>query len=139
MKPEHRLMPMIVGGMSIPAGLFLYGWTAAYAVHWIVPIIGTAIFAFGVAVCQVVSASYLIDAFGRYAASAFAASMFLRFLSSSVLPLAAPSMYQHLGLGWGNSILGFVALMFVPAPVLMMSFGERLRVRSRFHEVSQEH
>ena len=28
MKPEHRLPPMILGGILMPAGLFLYGWTA---------------------------------------------------------------------------------------------------------------
>ena len=36
-KPEHRL-PMfltIPGAVSLPLGIFLYGWTTYYAVHWI--------------------------------------------------------------------------------------------------------
>lgn len=43
MKPEYRLGPLMYGGIAMPIGLFLYGWTAQYAVHWIVPIIGTTI------------------------------------------------------------------------------------------------
>ena len=40
-KPEFRLPPMIPAAILIPAGFFLYGWTAKNAVQWIVPIIGT--------------------------------------------------------------------------------------------------
>lgn len=43
MKPEYRLPPLVVGTFFIPAGLFLYGWSAYYKIHWIVPIIGTAL------------------------------------------------------------------------------------------------
>lgn len=41
-KPEFRLPLMIPAGLIIPAGLFMYGWSAQYGVHWIVPIIGTS-------------------------------------------------------------------------------------------------
>jgi len=30
-------------------------------------------------------------------------------------PLAGPSMYKALGLGWGNSVLGFIAIGLIPA------------------------
>lgn len=43
MKPEYRLPPLRFGALFLPAGLFIYGWTADYAVHWIAPIIGTAV------------------------------------------------------------------------------------------------
>ena len=43
MKPEYRLPPLAYGGVLMPLGLFLYGWSAEYRVHWIVPIIGTTI------------------------------------------------------------------------------------------------
>jgi MFS family permease len=41
-KPEYRLPMMIPAALVIPIGLFIYGWSAQYAVHWIVPIIGTS-------------------------------------------------------------------------------------------------
>ncbi|KAL8724515.1 MAG: hypothetical protein Q9181_006793, partial [Wetmoreana brouardii] len=47
MKPEYRLPPMIPGAFIIPAGLFIYGWTAEKHVHWIAPIIGTGLVGLG--------------------------------------------------------------------------------------------
>jgi hypothetical protein len=46
-KPEYRLPPMIPGGFFIPISLFMYGWTAYYKTHWIVPIIGTSFLGVG--------------------------------------------------------------------------------------------
>lgn len=36
-------------------------------------------------------------------------------------------MYQALGLGWGNSLTGFIALAMVPIPFVFYVFGERIR------------
>jgi hypothetical protein len=42
-------------------------------------------------------------------------------------------MFEALGYGWGNSLLGFVAIgLGMPAPFLFWFFGERLRARSKF-------
>lgn len=40
-KPEYRLPMLIYAGPTIPAGLFLYGWTAQYHVSRIPPTCGT--------------------------------------------------------------------------------------------------
>lgn len=47
MKPEYRLQLLPVGAIVLPAGFFLYGWTAQYRLHWIVPILGTAVIGVG--------------------------------------------------------------------------------------------
>jgi multidrug resistance protein len=47
-KPEFRVPLMIPGALLVPTGLFIYGWSAQYHTHWIVPNIGAAIFAGGV-------------------------------------------------------------------------------------------
>lgn len=36
-------------------------------------------------------------------------------------------MYDALGLGWGNSLLGFIALSLVPILVAFHIYGERIR------------
>lgn len=46
-RPEHRLVLMIWFSPFVGVGLFVYGWTARYQVHWIVPLIGTAMIGFG--------------------------------------------------------------------------------------------
>lgn len=72
---------------------------------------------------------YLIDAFTIYAASALAANTVVRSVAGAVLPLAGLSMYEALGLGWGNSLLGFIAVGLIPVPILILRYGEWLRMR----------
>lgn len=61
MKPEYRLPPMIPGAALIPVGLFVYGWTAKYHVHWIVPIIGTGFIGIGNMAVFMCITTYLVD------------------------------------------------------------------------------
>lgn len=74
---------------------------------------------------------YLIDAYTTYAASAVAANTVLRSLVGGLLPLAGLSMYDALGLGWGNSLIAFIALALTPIPFVFYIWGERLRNRGR--------
>lgn len=72
--------------------------------------------------------SYLTDVFGSEgAASALAANTLLRSLFGAFLPMAGPAMYKSLGLGWGNSLLGFIGLAFIPVPFLFWNYGEKIR------------
>ena len=77
--------------------------------------------------------TYLIDAFGRYSASALGAATIMRSLFGALLPLAGQTMYGALGLGWGNSLLGFIALGMIPTPLLFIRYGERIRTSRRFN------
>ena len=47
MKPEYRMQLLPIGAILLPAGFFIYGWTAQYRVHWIVPILATTIIGLG--------------------------------------------------------------------------------------------
>jgi hypothetical protein len=73
--------------------------------------------------------TYLVDVFTIYAASAMAANTVLRSVFAAVLPLAGQKMYSALGLGWGNSLLAFVALALMPTPLVFMRYGEKIRER----------
>ncbi|EFX05359.1 bicyclomycin resistance protein [Grosmannia clavigera kw1407] len=129
MKPEYRLKPLPVGAILLPIGFFIYGWTAEYHKHWIAPIIGMVVIGFGNLVIFMALQLYLVDAFNIYAASALAANTVARSFVGGVLPLAGLSMYAKLGLGWGNSLLAFIALALVPIPFLIIKHGEYLRKR----------
>ncbi|KAL2855324.1 putative MFS transporter [Aspergillus pseudoustus] len=129
--PENRLIPMIWFSPFVGLGLFVYGWTAYYKVHWIVPIFGTCLMGFGAFFVITPAQLYLIDVFGSQgAASALGANNLLRYAFSTFLPLAGPSMYSALNYGWGNSLLGFIALAFFPGPLLFYKYGHRLRAKS---------
>ena len=71
--------------------------------------------------------TYLVDAFSVYAASALAANTVIRSIMGAVLPLAGQPMYLRLGLGWGNTLLAFVAFALLPVPVVLVRWGEKLR------------
>ncbi|MCJ1377245.1 hypothetical protein MMC17_000337 [Xylographa soralifera] len=129
--PEHRLPPMVLASFLIPAGLFVYGWTLRADVPWIVPLIGSAVVGFGLMATVVPAESFLVDAYTSQSASAVAACSFLRSISGAVLPLAGPPLYAHLGLGWGNSLLAFVAIAMIPVPIAFMKYG--VQARRRWH------
>lgn len=127
MKPEYRLPLLPVGASCIPIGLFIYGWTAQYKVHWIVPIIGTAFGGIGNVLVFFSIQTYLVDAFTVYAASALASNTIIRSVAGAVLPLAGLRLYEKLGYGWGNSLLAFIAILFLPVSFGILKYGELLR------------
>jgi MFS family permease len=132
-RPEFRVPLMIPGACLVPIGLFIYGWTSYFKTHWIAPNIGAAIFAAGTIIGFQCTQTYIVDAYTRYAASAVGAATVLRSLAGFGFPLFAPYMYRSLGLGWGNSLLGFLAIgLGIPAPLLLWKYGETLRSRSTF-------
>jgi hypothetical protein len=131
---------MATGRLS-PIGLFIYGWTA----QWAVPLFGTLLFGIGILgalICiQVISPKFATsfgtsltvrkaiptDAYTRCAASTVAVNTVLRSIVGGFLPLAGLKMYDKLGLGWGNSLLGFIALAMVPIPFVFYTYGERIK------------
>ena len=128
--PEGRLKPMVWIMPAVPVGIFWYGWAAEKQTHWIVPIIGTSVFGFGFLWVIMPTQLYLVDAFGpEAAASALAANVIIRLLFAAFIPLAGPSLYADLGLGWGNSVLGFIGVAFLPVPLLFYRYGGWLRER----------
>jgi len=127
MKPEYRLPPLIPGSLFIPIGFFWYGWSVEKQVHWIMGIIGTLWVGFGMLATFMPIQTYLVDAFTIHAASAIAANTVLRSLVGAFLPLAGPKMYATLGLGWGNSLLAFIALLVSPVAWIFFRYGETIR------------
>ncbi|KAK8190222.1 MFS multidrug transporter-like protein [Phyllosticta capitalensis] len=132
-RPEFRVPLMVPGTMLVPVGLFWYGWSAYYKIHWIMPNIGAALFAAGTIVAFQCIQTYLVDSYTRFAASAVGAAAVLRSLAGFGFPLFAPYLYSSLNMGWGNSLLAFLGVALgVPAPILLWLYGEKLRAKSRF-------
>lgn len=129
-RPEMRLPLSIFFALFVPISFFWYGWSIKARTHWIVPIIGLFPFAFGMVGIFGTLQTYVIDSYPRYAASAVAAITVCRSLFGALLPLAGPYMYESLGYGWGNSLLGFVTLAMIPMPVIFFKFGETLRKKA---------
>lgn len=132
-RPEFRVPLLGVAAFLIPAGLFIYGWTAQSHCHWIAPNIGALLFGAGTIISFQCMQTYMVDTYTRYAASALAAGAFLRSLAGFGFPLFAPYMYDALHYGWGNSVLAFVAIAIgIPAPIFLWKYGAKLRASSTY-------
>lgn len=128
--PERHMIPMIILSPLTAVGLFWYGWSSDQRTHWIIPIIGTSLIAIGMLFTLLPTQLYLVDVFGAgAAASALAANLILRVLCGAFITLAGPPLYARLGLGWGNSLLGFLYIAFLPVTLLIYRYGAWLRNR----------
>ncbi|KAH7182392.1 major facilitator superfamily domain-containing protein [Fusarium flagelliforme] len=132
-RPEYRMPVMPPATLALSVGMFMYGWTADIKAHWILPNIGAAIFMGAAMACAIAVNTYMIDTYGKYAASALAAINMLRQIFGCIFPIFAPYLYAELGYGWGSSVLGFLALSIgLPAVILLWKFGGALRQRSPY-------
>jgi hypothetical protein len=106
-----------LGMILVPIGLFLYGWSSQEHTHFIVPLLGSFIFAFGMLMTyvrafsfiplniqasspQICIQTYLVDAFGQYAASALAATIVLRSIFGAIFSIFGVQLYRTLDYGW---------------------------------------
>lgn len=131
-EPEFRLPLCLVGMFVLPVGLFIFGWTAAGGVHWILPLIGSVFVGAGTILCFQSILVYLVDAFIPYSASATACAVLVRSVLAAAFPLFSDKMYRALGFGWGSSLLAFVALAGVPVPIVLFRYGAFLRAKYKF-------
>jgi len=126
-KPEFRMLFMQIGMLFVPIGLFIYGWAAHFQTNFIVPLLGAAVFAFGMLMTYVCIQTYLVDAFVEYAASALAATIILRSIFGAIFSVIGAKLYERLGYGWGTSVLAFISVAALPIPALFWTFGPKLR------------
>jgi multidrug resistance protein len=128
-EPEMRLPNCLWFALVLPISFFWYGWSAAKGVFWLVPVIGIVPFGISIVGIWLPTQAYIVDAYPQYAASGLAAFSVLRSTVAAFLPLAGPQMYESLGIGWGTSLLGFIAVALIPAPALIYKYGKWMRER----------
>ena len=119
-----------IAALLIPLGQLWFAWTSALPVHWIWPILAGIPFGAGTILVFIYGVNYLVNAYGRYAASALVGNTVTRSLMGAVLPLAGPAMYQSLGAHWAGSLLGFLQVAIIPIPFVFYLAGGKLRRKS---------
>ncbi|KAA8916747.1 hypothetical protein TRICI_001103 [Trichomonascus ciferrii] len=135
--PEVFLPGAIGGAILQPTGIFIFAWSSTASAHWIGPMIGAGIFSAGSFIGFQTLLSYLAFSFHRYQASVFAGNGLFRAAFGASFPLFANELYKNLGsekypVGWGCSILGFIATAMISIPTLFYLNGVRLRARSKY-------
>ncbi|KAK9264532.1 major facilitator superfamily domain-containing protein, partial [Lipomyces tetrasporus] len=130
--PEERLFAMKIGSFLMPIGLFIFGWTSPDRYPVIAPLIGLTLLAAGFLTVFQGCINYLVDSFPRYAASAIAATTFLRSCSAAAFPIFGRIMFTAIGVPWGASLIAFVAIAMIPIPFFFYRFGAKIRAKNPY-------
>jgi DHA1 family multidrug resistance protein-like MFS transporter len=130
--PEDRLWPAIATAPLLPVSLFWLGWTNYASISIYSGL--AACFCFGLVLnaMYVASYQYIIDSYGDHAAIALSSITMMRYIIAGGMVMAARPMYEGIGVHWTMTLLGCVAIILVPAPYLLLRYGEKLRERSQF-------
>lgn len=77
--PEQRLVPMMIGAVLFPIGLFWFAWTGNYpSINWAAPTVSGILTGAAILTIFLQALNYLVDTYLMVAASAIAANTFLR-------------------------------------------------------------
>lgn len=158
--PEARLIPAMVGAVSLPIGLFWFAWTNFPHIHWIVCEIGTVLFGFSHVSIFLSVVNYLVDGYTIYAASVLAGNAVIRALFGAALyayslfvpghgycrkltrhlysPLFTTPMYERLGIHWASSTSAFLALACLPFPWIFYKYGPAIRKHCKYASESAQ-
>ena len=66
-----------------------------------------------------------------YAASVLAGNDFIRSMFGVRFPFSAGATYRNLRVSWASTLLAFLTCAFVPIPILLYKYGERIRMASK--------
>jgi MFS family permease len=127
--PEQRLLTAMVGGVMLPAGLFIFAWTAVPAhIHWVAPIIGSIPFGCGMVLVFLGVLGYLVDSYLVFAASVLAGNTVVRSCFGVAFPLFTKRMFENLGIHWAGTLIACLGLLFAPSPLLVETSSHHLLV-----------
>lgn len=136
--PEDRLPPMMAGSFMLPAGLFVFAWTSSPDITPVPQILSGVLIGGGIMLVFSSGVAFIVDIYLASSASAIAANTCVRSLVAAGFPLAAPQMYRVLDTAWATSVLGFLCVIVIPAPILFYIYGARLRQMSRYAQTRSE-
>ncbi|CAG8926040.1 unnamed protein product [Penicillium salamii] len=130
--PEWRLGPTLLGAPVFTVGLFWFGWTGFTSqIHWAAPAAAGIFIGFGILCIFLPCFNYIVDSYLSIAASAVAANIILRSALAAGFPLFARQMFQNMGIQWAGTLLGCLAAIMIPIPIVFRAYGPMLRGKSR--------
>ncbi|KAL9073670.1 MAG: hypothetical protein Q9157_004644 [Trypethelium eluteriae] len=130
-QPEMRLHAMYPGLVCVVVGLVVFGVTLQQRKHYIVPLVGLAIFIFGMQASTTVVFTYPVDCYLLQGADALALVGGLKNVVSFTIPFYINPMVNSIGVQ--NTFIAMAMISLGLALVCVFSlifYGERLRTWS---------
>lgn len=130
--PEYRLWHALLAAPAFPICLFWLGWTNYASISPWSNYGAIVLLGFSWAGIYVTVYQYLLDTYGIYAGSSLAIITAWRYSASGFINLVSRPMYNGMGVHWVMTMLGIIAVLQMPLPILFYIYGERIRKRSGF-------
>lgn len=131
-EPEYRLWAAIFAAPAFPISLFWLGWTNYPSISPWSNLGACGLLGFSWAGVYVVVYQYILDTYGIYAGSALAIISNWRYLASGTINMISRPMYNGIGVHWVMTMVGIMALLQAPIPLLFYHYGAKLRRKSAF-------
>ncbi|KAG1718950.1 MFS general substrate transporter [Suillus lakei] len=132
LSPEIHLDPAMSGAPLFAITFFWFGWTSFPSISYWAPMMAGTFMGLSSIWIFLAFFNYIIDVYLITAASALAANTVFRSAAGAVFPLFASQMYNALDPRWASTLLGCVACIMIPIPIVLKRYGPTLRARSRF-------
>ncbi|PWN44737.1 putative mfs-multidrug-resistance transporter [Ceraceosorus guamensis] len=129
--PEKRLDIVCIAAPCLVVSFFWLGWTSYPSISFWAPMMSLSLLGFAVLLIFLGLFNYIIDSYLAKAASALASNTVMRSAFGAGFPLFAAQMYARLGTQWASSLLGFLALLMLPIPFVLVKYGPSIRKLSK--------
>ena len=128
--PEDRLPPMILGAILLPPSLLWFGWTGN--THWVAQVIACFFIGFSLQIIFISGIVYIVDVYLLNTVSAISIHVMIRSLVSATFPMFEGPMYDSLQINWSATLLAGLAALIMVSPILLRTYGSRIRSWSKF-------
>ncbi|AOA61834.1 Multidrug transporter of the major facilitator superfamily [Komagataella phaffii CBS 7435] len=126
--PEARFgINITIASILFPCALLITGWCLDKKVHWVAPLVGTAIFGFAQMIVIGVNTTYIVDSLPGRGATGIAVNNFVRMILASVASFVTEPLINAIGVGPLFSILAGITLLLISVLIVLKKKGHHWR------------
>ncbi|KAM5544315.1 hypothetical protein V8D89_001975 [Ganoderma adspersum] len=130
--PEARMEICVWAAPIFGLAFFWFGWTSYPSIPFWAPMMAGYPMGLSTIFIFLGIFNYTIDAYLAVAASALSAITVVRSLFGAAFPLFATQMFEALNPRWASTLLGCLAILLMPIPVILQRYGHKIRARSKY-------
>ncbi|KAJ7302986.1 major facilitator superfamily domain-containing protein [Mycena albidolilacea] len=130
--PEIKLEIGLIASIFIPTSVLIFGFASKPSIHWIVPVIGAALYLPGLYLIFQSILMYITTAYPDHGAPVLASNTLFRAAIASVFPLFGRAFFRNLGLGPGSAVLAGISFFLMAVYWFLLRYAHILRRRSKY-------
>lgn len=126
-EPEFRLWTLTVAGTLNTAGLLMYGLGVSYGQHWMLPVMGIALIAFGIDACGTITMTYAVDSYPSQTANTMVIILFIRNLLGTLFTFVFQYWLDGLGINATTGMLAAICFVANWSFIVFIIWGKKFR------------